>query len=108
MYQVERGDLKCRDQFVRVFGEKAFRRPLNEVEIRRYNDLFAEQASRTGKFLEGARVVVEAMLQSPKFLFHVTAGPPSRNATADKQRDYAIANRSVIPPVGHDARSRAS
>jgi hypothetical protein len=98
-------DGKCREQFVRAFGEKAFRRPLNDVEIRRYNDLFAEQASRTGKFLEGARVVVEAMLQSPKFLFHVTAGesvppsreatadPPSRDASADRQRDYAIANR---------------
>ena len=95
-------DAKCRDQFVRGFGEKAFRRPLTDIEIRRYNDLFAEQANRTGKFLEGARVVVEAMLQSPKFLFHVTAGEPSpdaaaaptsRNAPADRQRDYAIANR---------------
>lgn len=81
------GAEKCRDQFVRGFGEKAFRRPLNDVEIRRYNDLFAEQANRTGKFLEGARVVVEAMLQSPKFLFHVTAGE------SGGQRDYAIANR---------------
>ncbi len=89
-------DVKCRDQFVRSFGEKAFRRPLNDVEVRRYTELFAEQANTTGKFLEGARVVVEAMLQSPKFLFHVTAGdagsPPSREASADR-RDYAIANR---------------
>ncbi|RPI50883.1 MAG: DUF1592 domain-containing protein, partial [Acidobacteria bacterium] len=80
-------DAKCRDAFVRAFGEKAFRRPLNEIEIRRYNELFAEQAGRSGKFLEGARVVVEAMLQSPKFLFHATAGD------AGSQRDYAIANR---------------
>lgn len=86
-------DAKCRDQFVRAFGEKAFRRPLTDIEIRRYNDLFAEQASGSGKFLEGARVVVEAMLQSPKFLFHVTAGPSSRDAATDKLRDYAIANR---------------
>jgi mono/diheme cytochrome c family protein len=105
-------DLKCRDQFVRAFGEKAFRRPLTDVEIRRYNDLFAEQANRTGKFLEGARVVVEAMLQSPKFLFHVTAGDPSVRLKPDTtetgsggtrsvrlqadqadQRDYAIADR---------------
>jgi hypothetical protein len=85
-------DVKCRDQFVRVFGEKAFRRPLTDVEIRRYNDLFVEQANHTGKFLEGARVVVEAMLQSPKFLFHVTAGDPSVRLQADL-RDYAIANR---------------
>jgi hypothetical protein len=92
-------DAKCRDQFVRVFGEKAFRRPLTDAEIRRYNELFAEQATRTGKFLEGARVVVEAMLQSPKFLFHVTAGDSggtrSVRLQADQadQRDYAIANR---------------
>jgi hypothetical protein len=86
-------DAKCRDQFVRVFGEKAFRRPLNEVEVRRYNELFAEQASRTGKFLEGARVVVEAMLQSPKFLFHVTSGGTSSVRLQADQRDYAIANR---------------
>ncbi len=74
-------DAKCREQFVRTFGEKAFRRPLNDAEVRRYNELFAEEAGRTGKFLDGARVVVEAMLQSPKFLFHVSSG------------DYAIANR---------------
>ncbi len=80
-------DAKCRDQFIRAFGEKAFRRPLTDVEVRRYNELFAEQASRTGKFLEGTRVVVEAMLQSPKFLFHVTSGE------AGNHRDYAIANR---------------
>jgi hypothetical protein len=78
-------DAKCREQFVRSFGARAFRRPLNEAEVRRYADLFAVQAGKANQFLEGARVVVEAMLQSPKFLFHVSAG--------DGQRDYAIANR---------------
>jgi mono/diheme cytochrome c family protein len=81
-------DAKCREQFVRAFGERAFRRPLTTIEVQRYTDLFATQATKAGKFLEGARVVVEAMLQSPKFLFHVTAGDPSANL-----RDYAIANR---------------
>jgi mono/diheme cytochrome c family protein len=81
-------DAKCREQFVRAFGERAFRRPLTTIEVQRYTDLFATQATKAGKFLEGARVVVEAMLQSPKFLFHVTAGDASANL-----RDYAIANR---------------
>jgi hypothetical protein len=80
-------DAKCREQFVRAFGEKAFRRPLTDIEVRRYNELFAEQAGKTGKFLEGARVVVEAMLQSPKFLFHLTSGSDGA------LRDYAVANR---------------
>src|SRR5262245_46958350 len=77
-------DVTCRDQFVRTFGRRAFRRPLDDREFRRYATLFASEASKTGRFLDGARVVVEAMLQSPKFLFHV------ENAGG---RDYAIANR---------------
>jgi hypothetical protein len=72
---------------VRAFGLRAFRRPLNDVELRRYAAVFSTQAAKTGKFLEGARVVVEAMLQSPKFLFHVESGPDGRF------RDYEIASR---------------
>src|SRR5207247_1734833 len=67
-------DVKCRDQFVKQFGLRAFRRPLRDSEFRRYSAAFTAQAKATGKFNEGARAVVEAMLQSPKFLFHVDAG----------------------------------
>jgi hypothetical protein len=80
-------DTKCRDQFVRGFGLRAFRRPLSDDEFRRYAALFSAQASKSGRFLEGARVVVEAMLQSPKFLFHVESRPSGRF------RDYEIASR---------------
>src|SRR5207247_11312360 len=59
-------DAKCRDQFVRGFGLRAFRRPLTDAEVKRYADLFSAQP---GQFLDGARAVVEAMLQSPEFLF---------------------------------------
>jgi len=80
-------DIKCRDQFIRTFGMRAFRRPLRDNEIKRYTAAFAAQAKATGKFLEGARTVVEAMLQSPKFLFHVEAGADGRSS------DYDIASR---------------
>jgi hypothetical protein len=80
-------DVKCRDQFVRTFGLRAFRRPLGNAEFQRYTAAFSAQARASGKFLEGARAVVEAMLQSPKFLFHVEAGPDGRSV------DYAIASR---------------
>jgi hypothetical protein len=75
-------DAKCRDQFVQTFGLRAFRRPLTDAELRRYATLFSAQAGKTGQFLDGARIVVEAMLQSPKFLFHAESG-----------RDSAIASR---------------
>jgi Protein of unknown function (DUF1592)/Protein of unknown function (DUF1588)/Protein of unknown function (DUF1595)/Protein of unknown function (DUF1587)/Protein of unknown function (DUF1585) len=80
-------DTKCRDQFVRKFGERAFRRPLTDTEVRRYTALFSSQAKASGTFLEGARVVVEAMLQSPKFLFLAESAPGAKN------RDYDVASR---------------
>ena len=67
-------DDKCRDAFIRQFGLRAFRRPLGDDETLRYGAVFGAQARATRKFLEGARVVVEAMLQSPNFLFHVEGG----------------------------------
>jgi hypothetical protein len=81
------GDQKCRDAFVRGFGLRAFRRPLTEDEVKRYSAVFAQQARVSRRFLDGARVVVEAMLQSPNFLFHVEAGPDGRYT------DYDVASR---------------
>ena len=80
-------DAKCRDLFVRSFGLRAFRRPLRDVEIKRYAAAFSARASASGKFLEGARTVVEAMLQSPNFLFHLEAGPDGESV------DYDLASR---------------
>lgn len=83
-------DAKCRDRFVRGFGARAFRRPLTEAEVKRYADLFGAQATPSGtaaasaRFFDGARAVVEAMLQSPKFLFHVEQGDVP---------DYDVASR---------------
>jgi hypothetical protein len=80
-------DTACRDRFLTSFGARAFRRPLTDEELRRYAALFTEQAGKGGQFFDGARAVVEAMLQSPKFLFHVESGPDGRF------REYAVASR---------------
>jgi hypothetical protein len=60
----------CRAEFVKRFGRRAFRRPLTEAEVARYEKLFASES----EFLAGAQLVVEAMLQSPHFLFHLEPG----------------------------------
>jgi hypothetical protein len=80
-------DRACADRFVRQFGSRAFRRPLEPKEIQRFLALFLAEAKRSGNFLKGAEIVVEAMLASPSFLFHVQAGPDG------KWEQYAIANR---------------
>ena len=74
---------ECGAEFVRSFGLKAFRRRLDPEEEKRYEALFAKQAN----FLDGARLVVEAMLQSPNFLFRLEE---TSNA---KWKPYATASR---------------
>ena len=92
-------DAKCRDQFVQAFGLRAFRRPLTDAELRRYATLFGTQVAKTGQFLDGARIVVETMLQSPKFLFHAESrlradGAAAGQGSAGRVRDdYEIASR---------------
>jgi hypothetical protein len=80
-------DSACAERFVRRFGSRAFRRPVEEREVQRFKTLFLDQARKSGNFLEGAQIVLEAMLLSPAFLFHVESGPRAR------WEQYAIANR---------------
>ena len=80
-------DRACAGRFVREFGLRAFRRPLSEGEAEQFEKLLLAEAGRCGDFLQGARIVVEAMLLSPAFLFHVEAQPDGR------WRQYAVANR---------------
>jgi hypothetical protein len=80
-------DAVCVDGFVRRFGLKAFRRPLTDGEVRRYSGLCLEEAGRTGNFYAGASMVIEAMLQSPYFLFRVERGANSPDSP------FAIASR---------------
>jgi hypothetical protein len=74
---------ECGKRFVREFGRKAFRRPLEPEEQQRYEWLLAKEPD----FLKGAQLVVEAMLQSPNFLFWI-------NTTSDpKLKAWATASR---------------
>lgn len=57
--------------FVERFGLRAFRRPLANDESEKYVELFLHGSQQAGHFNAGAQLVVEAMLQSPNFLFRV-------------------------------------
>jgi hypothetical protein len=80
-------DPVCGLEFARQFGLKAFRRPLSFGEANVYVELLRQEASRSGNFLDGAQLVVEAILQSPHFLFRVERGPGS------SLRAYEVASR---------------
>jgi len=63
--------------FVREFGLRAFRRPLDSDEQQRYEAIFDAADMLTGNedaFAGGARLVIETMLQSPHFVYRTELG----------------------------------
>ncbi len=67
-------DAECAAAFVNRFGAGTFRRPLSNAEAQRYVRLLQKEARLSHNFQHGAQLVVEAMLQSPKFLFRLETG----------------------------------
>jgi Protein of unknown function (DUF1592)/Protein of unknown function (DUF1588)/Protein of unknown function (DUF1587)/Protein of unknown function (DUF1595)/Protein of unknown function (DUF1585) len=78
----------CRARFVREFGLKAFRRPLEPAEQKRYQELFQSETDIT----KGAQLVIEAMLQSPNFLFRLeqTSDPKLKPYVTASRLSYAL------------------
>ncbi len=65
-------DAGCEDVFLTSFGQRAFRRPLSSDERGRFATLFEQGPALVGSgdaFRDGVRLVIEAMLQSPQFLY---------------------------------------
>ncbi len=70
------GDDACASSFIEDFGKRAFRRPLSQTEIERFKSVFdwAMADSDLGRFEDGIEVVLQAMLQSPSFLYRPELG----------------------------------
>lgn len=64
----------CREGFIRHLGRLLYRRPLTDADVQILEPLFAAAASASdapGAFEPGARLVLQAMLQSPHFLYRL-------------------------------------
>ncbi len=65
------GEEACATQFIAAFGKRAYRRPLSSVESSRLSALYASaRGAQQMSFNEAIGLLVEAMLQSPGFLYH--------------------------------------
>lgn len=65
------------ETFIRDFGLRAFRRPLRDDEVTRYVSVFETGSELSGDqsaFTKGASLVIEAMLQSPNFIYRTEVG----------------------------------
>ena len=72
-------DAACITQLTTQFGRRAYRRPLTSSELAAYAALVTA-SNAAGDFQTSARLVIEAMLQSPNFLYRIEL--PAANAAA--------------------------
>ncbi len=82
--------------FIEGFGQRAYRRPLSSAEVERYATLFArgpELYPDDEPFVGGARLVLEAMLQSPYFLYRAELGTASDAVTPLPLDAWELASR---------------
>lgn len=87
------GEEACGKAFIQSFGAKAFRRPLEAEESDRLWRVL--DAGRTSEsFAAGVRMVLEAVLQSPAFLYRVELGAiPAAAGAAVRLTSFEMAAR---------------
>lgn len=81
----------CADEFIRDFGLRAFRAPLSPEQAQRYRGLFDGNQARG--FGEAIRLVLQTMLQSPSFLYHLELTPAPSGAGVTPLGGYELASR---------------
>jgi hypothetical protein len=92
----ERTEPSCRDTFIDGFLSRAYRRPIESEERARYAALFDSAAESIGTgdaFADGVQLVVEAALQSPKFLYRIEQGGGASDEQGLLLTDHEIASR---------------
>ena len=81
----------CADKFIQDFGRRVFRRPLTAEEAARYRGLFEANLARG--FGEGIRVVLQTLLQSPNFVYHLELAPAPAGAGVTPLGGFEVASR---------------
>jgi hypothetical protein len=109
--------------FIRKLGRTAFRRALSAEEEQRYTALFASGATHFASgnaFADGARVVIEALLQSPHFLYRVELTAKGQRLSGselatklsllfrDSAPDAALLDAAEQGGLGDDAKLKAT
>jgi len=84
-------NVACADKFISSFGRRTFRRPLSSEEAARYRGLF--DANQARGFGEGIRVVLQTLLQSPNFVYHLELTPAPGGVGVTPLGGYEVASR---------------
>ncbi len=82
----------CTDEFIERIGKRVLRRPLDTAQVAAYRPLFAFAQEEGDTFVDGASMVIEAMLQSPHFMYRIELQAEALGPYRPLD-DYEIASR---------------
>ena len=85
--------------FITAFGQRAFRRPLTDAEVTTHVGLFNQASTLypgVDAFKAGASLVIQAMLQSPYFLYRTELGTATAGATRVPLNDWEVGAKLAL------------
>jgi uncharacterized protein DUF1592/uncharacterized protein DUF1588/uncharacterized protein DUF1595/uncharacterized protein DUF1587/uncharacterized protein DUF1585 len=85
--------------FITSFGQRALRRPLTDAETTTHVGLFNQGPTLYpggDAFKSGASLVIQAMLQSPHFLYRTELGTAAAGATKIPLNDWEVAAKLAL------------
>jgi len=85
--------------FITSFGQRAFRRPLTDAEVTTHVTLFNQAGTLypgVDAFKAGASLVIQAMLQSPYFLYRMELGTATAGATKVPLSDWEVGAKLAL------------
>ncbi len=86
----------CARRITENLTQRAFRRPVTSQEIDQLSGLVSLARRQGDTFEEGVRLVVQAVLMSPNFLYRMEVDPkpaPGKTSPAHRINDYELASR---------------
>ena len=91
------GEASCAQKFLTTFGQRAFRRPVTTDEVTRLTGLYTTgRTTLTLSFAGAIGLLIEAMLQTPQFLYHWESSPTAaliHEGNVVRLDGYQIASR---------------
>jgi hypothetical protein len=85
-------DAACGARFIQNFGKRAFRRPLTTNEAALFSDLL-ERTARAEGYDRGIELTLQAMLQSPQFLYRIDTQLSAEPGAVKALGPYEVASR---------------
>lgn len=85
--------------FITSFGQRAFRRPLTDAEVTTHVGLFNQGPTLypgVDAFKAGASLVIQAMLQSPYFLYRTELGTAAAGAARVPLNDWEVGAKLAL------------